>query len=432
MKIKYYNLLIITPIFFTITLVISFINYQNELEELDQGIKSKAQSIIVPSKIFIEHMLKNKNLPDISKKIEENFNKIIKYKQATRIYISQKGKILIDTNKDDRYKLKTIRDLDKLRIRDFFAKKNFQLVTAQTTIKSKNKNLILHIDFNPTSFYNEKDTYLIEMILVIVLATIFGIFTSIIISKVIISKIYKLNRDAKDIASGNYAHNNYGENIQEFTDLGNTLNIVKSIMDEIISKAKNSILKEINLQDNDNLIDEFHKISDCNKIVSTKNIDLYIASLGKYEVEYFYKSFLHNKKIYAYIGKSKVEKSIIKSLLNSEAIKKYITAHIKNNTFDTSKMLNLFEIDFFELICIDEENKMQNILFQEGKKTESETTIKGKTVQYKCIKNISIKNQLEVYIANYPKLTLSTIINDLINILDNKKFELFILFKKRF
>lgn len=431
MKIKYYNLLIITPIFFVIALVVSFVDYKDELKELDQGIKSKAKSITIPSKIFIEHMLKNKNLLDISKELEENFNKVIKYKQATRIYISRKGKVLIDTNKDKKYKLKVIRNLDKLRVTDFFAQKDFQLVTIHTPIKSKEGSLILSVDFNPTSFYNEKYIYLMEMILMISLATIFGIITSIILSKIVISKIYKLNADAVAIASGDYTHNSYVENIQEFTDLGDTLNIMKSIMNEIISKTKNAMLKEIKLQDNDDLVDTFHKISDSDEMVSIKNIDLYIKSTGKQEAEYFYESFIYDNKLYAYIGKLESEKSTIESLLNATAIKKYITAHIKNSTLDVLKMSSIFKIDFFELISIDEKNKIKSTLLQEDQKTQSETTIESKMVHFRCMKNSSIKNQIEIYTENYQELTLSTIIDDLENILKNKQFELFILFQKR-
>ena len=431
MKVKYNNLFLITPIFFTIALVMSFLDYKDEMKVLDWSIESKAKAIAIPSRIFIEHMLKEKSLTDISPKLEKKFVKIIQHKQATRIYISKKSRILIDTNKEKISKLVTIRNLKKSRITDFFIQGDLKLVTIHIPIKSKEKNLVLSVDVDCSTFYNDKKTSLIKMILTIIFAIFFGVITSVILSRIITLKIYELNADAAAIAAGNYSPNSYVENIREFTDLGDTLNIMKSIMNEIISKTKNAMLKEEKLQNNDDIVDVFHNISHSNEIVSIKNINLYITLTGIQKAEYFYKSFVHDNKIFAYTGKVATETSTIITLLNATATQKYITAHIENASFDVMKMLNIFQVDYFELICIDETGIMQSTKIIEGQKIEKEVILENEIVNFKCMNNSSIKNKLEIYIANFQELSLTTLIKDLPSILENKKFELFILFEKR-
>lgn len=431
MKIKYNNLFIITPIFFAIALVMSFLDYKDEIKELDWGIKSKAESIAIPSRIFIEHMLKENTLVEVSEELKIKFEKVLKHKQATRMYISKKSRILVDTKQERKSNIVVIRKLKETRITDFFLENNLKLVTIHMPIKAEEKNLVLSIDVDCSSFYDDKETALMEMILTIIFAIIFGIITSVILSRIVIAKIHELNADAKAIASGNYNHNSYIESIREFTDLGDTLNIMKSIMNEIIFKAKNTMLKEEKLQDDNDLADMFYSTSNTNELLSIKDTSLYIISTGRRKPEYFYDSFVYQNQIFAYFGKIEARKSTIATLLNASAIQNYIKSSIESSRFDASKMSDIFQITAFELICLSENNSIKTTKLQESSLEVSEITLQNETVNFRCMEESAVKNKLNLYIDNYQDLQLSLLVNDLPSILENKEFDIFILFQKK-
>jgi len=431
MKIKYNNFLIIVPIFILIALVMSYLNYINEVKEIKWGIETKAKSIAIPSKIFIEHMLQEKKFSDVIVDVKPKFENILKYNQAQRFYISVDKKIILDTDDEKGTDTLTIADnLDKTVLSDVFIKNSMNLITIHTPISGAEANTVLSIEVDNTDFFKRIDDAFIEIIFTVVIASILGVITSYILSKIVTTKIFSLNAHAKAIASGNYSHNSYMGSIHEFTDLGDTLNIVKSIMKEIIFKTKNIIVEEEKFRSDEDLINTYNKVLFDSKKSSLNGIDIFINSIGNPEAGFFFDSLSDFTKLYAYIARVENEQTSIDTLIKANAAQKYISSKIKKNSLDLLKLVKLFNINYLKFISIDENDMLHSYEVINGVEKESVINLKDGSVYLICEENSSIEKILQVYIQNYKELSIEDISEDVPNLFSYGVNEIFILAQK--
>lgn len=431
MKIKYNNFLIITPIFFTIALVMSYLSYMNEVKEIRWGIESKAESIAIPSRIFIEHMLKEKTIDTVVEELKPKFANILKYNQAQRFYITENKHILLDTSSDkitDEVGVPT--QLTTSTISEPYVKNNRQQVTIHMPISGSAANTVLSIEVDNTAFFKQIDDAFSTMIFSIILISILGLITSYILSRIVTEKIYELNKDAHAIASGNYAHNSYIGNIREFTDLGDTLNIMKSIMKEIIFKTKNIIIEEEKFRSDEDLVNTYNNTLLSTKLVSINGIDVCISSIGTLEEGCFFDCFYSANTIFAYIAKAKSGTSAIETALSANATQRYIESKVTNDELDISKLQSIFNLDYLEFISIDEHALLHNSKIIAGKIKQSEKQIKENTTHLVCQAGSLIEKELKIYLENYQELSLENISTDISKLFPSKVSELFILVKR--
>jgi len=428
MKIKYNNFLIIVPIFLLIASVMSYLNYINEVKEIRWGIESKAKSISIPSRVFIEHMLKEKKLSDVLVDIKPKFENILKYNQAQRLYISQNQKVLLDTATAEDSKPFTISSsLDKSIISEMFTKNNLHLVTIHTPINGAEPNTILSIEVDNTDFFKRIDEAFTEIIFTIMVALILGIITSYILSRIVTTKIYALNTHAKAIASGSYSHNSYMGSIHEFTDLGDTLNIVKSIMKEIVYKTKNIIVEEEKFRSDEDLVNTYDRaLFDTNKS-SINGVDVSINTIGHQKTGYFFDSLSSGGKLYAYIATVENETSSIETLLKANSAQRYISSKILKDNLEILKLVKIFNLTYLKFISIDENYILNSYEIVNGVEKKSSINLEDGSVELICIDNSSIEKVLAVYIENYQELNIEDISKDASNLFSDGVNEIFIL-----
>ena len=428
MKIKYNNFLIIVPIFLLIASVMSYLNYINEVKEIKWGIESKAKSISIPSRVFIEHMLKEKELSDVLVDIKPKFENILKYNQAQRFYISQNQKVLLDTSSQKDSELLNIDyNLDKSILSEMFTKNSLHLVTIHTPIKGVKENTILSIEVDSTDFFKRIDDAFTEIIFTILVALVLGVITSYILSRIVTTKIYALNTHAKAIAAGSYSHNSYMGSIHEFTDLGDTLNIVKSIMKEIVYKTKNIIVEEEKFRSDEDLVNTYDRALFDTKKASINGVEVSINTIGHQKTGYFFDSLSANGKLYAYIAIVEHETSSIETLLKANAAQRYISSKIQKGNLDISKLVKIFNLNYLKFISIDENYILNSYEIVNGVEKKSSIDLEDGSVRLICIENSSIEKILAVYIENYQELNIEDISKDAPNLFSDGVSEIFIL-----
>ena len=431
MKIKYNNFLIITPLFFTIALAMSYLNYIDEVREIKWGIESKAKSIAIPSSIFIEYMLKAEDLSKVLEEVKPKFENILHYNQAQRFYISQGKHILLDTAPEKSSNELIIPDnLKDTIVSEMYTKNNRQQITIHTPIEGASVNTVLSVEVDNTAFFKQIDEAFYEMIYSIIFISILGLITSYILSRIVTGKIYALNKDAHAIATGNYSHNSYIGNIREFTDLGDTLNIMKSIMKEIIFKAKNIIIKEDKFRSDEELLNTYNKAFSSSKKVSIGEIELAINSIGYPEIGYFFDCFVFSGKIYAYMAKAEIRDSSLETILITDAAQRYILYKVQKQSFDILQVKQIFKLDYFEFISIDENALLHASKTVNGKILESNIKMKDDIVHLICNENSPIERELRIYIENYQELSIGELSADILKLFPSRTSELFVMVQK--
>jgi len=429
MKIKYNNFLIIVPIFILIASVMSYLNYINEVKEIKWGMQTKAKSIEIPSRIFIEEMLKKQKLSEILENIKPKFQNILNYNQAKRFYISQDGHILLDTDsKTNANNLSLPKNLKTTTLSEAYLKNELHIISIHSPIKNTKQNTILSIEVDNTDFIERIDEAFKEIFYVMIIATILGLITSYILSKIVTNKIYALNNNAKAIASGNYSRNSYIGSIHEFTDLGDTLNIVKSIMKEIVFKTKNTIVEEEKFRSDDDLVNTYNDVLFDSKKDTVNNINIAINSIGYPEAGYFFDSFSSSGKLSAYIAKIEEQSSSVDTLLKANAAQKYISSKI--NDLDVQKLQKIFNLSYLEFLSVDENNLLHSQKIVNENIKDSTIDLNDNLIHLICKDSSLVEKELNIYIQNYPELNIEDIAKDIPSIFTDVVGEIFIMIQK--
>jgi len=430
MKIKYNNFLIIVPIFILIASVMSYLNYMNEVKEIKWGMQTKAKSFAIPSKIFIEEMLKKQQLDDVLEEIKPKIENILGYKQALRFYISKNQEILFDTadtKLEENFKI--VQNIKKPLLGDVFSKGGKSRLSVHVPLENAGADLILSVETDVTDFTNRMDEAFTEIMYTIIVSAFFGFLTSYILSKIVTAKIYALNNYAKAISSGNYHHSSDIGKIHEFADLGDTLDILKSIMKEIVSKTKNIIIEDEKFRSDDDLIHTYHEVLYAPSKSTLKGITISINTLGYPEVGYFFKSFIHKDKLFAYLGKVNEEITSIETILKADAAQKYLMSKIQSNALELKKFEKMFNLNYLELIEVNK-NSLHLDRLSEGIESKKSIDLKKGRIHLVCSENSLVKNRLTDYIQNYPKLSINDIIVDLPSLFANKANEVCVMIQK--
>ena len=439
MNIKYRNFFTITSIFFIIVLVISILNYNNDKNEIMWEINEEAKSIAIGSSIFIEDIISNSTIIDKKDKILMHLNRIKKYKQANEFYIINNSKIILTTEQN--YTKKTIKK-EAIQLEDksiilsqLYRENNNSFLNAITNIKKDNRVVAtLTVKVNANSIIKHLDNSLYTLIITIIVVSIIGIIISIIISNIIIKRIKILKKVANSIAEGNYTEKANLLDIKEFKDLEDTLNTMRSIMQEILFKAKNSIIEKEKFSSNDNLGYGYSNISLNSKVKFYDNVEIGIKKISNIATESLFDIVSNQEKIFAFIGEIETQKKSIDSAIKANTAKYYLSKKIIQT--NELNFINEFINDFYikELLIIEIDKKSLNL--NKYKITKESTTkdsikIEKNKILYFHTLDKEIYTELDSYIQNYKFLSIKEIGDDL-DILFNKKYNgLLLLIQKR-
>ena len=444
MKIKYRNLLTITPIFFIIVLVISILNYYNDKNEIMWGINQEAKSIAIGSSIFIENIISNSTIIKESDKILMHLNIIKKYKQANEFYIiNNNNKIILTTEKNitkKALKKEPIELKDKnIILSKIYTDNNNSFLNATTTIKKDKKivaTLTVKVNANNVIKYLTNSIY--TLIITIVIISIIGVLVSTIISNIVIKRIRILKEVSNSIAEGNYHDKGNLLDIKEFKDLEDTLNTMKSIMQEILFKAKNSIIEWEQFSSNDDLGYIYSNVSLKSKIEVYDNIEIGIKKIGNIKVETLFDIVSNKEKIFSFMGEVEKQDKSIDSAINASTANYYLSKKlIYNNNLDfINEFINDFSIKKLFLIEINKKtlnlNKYQ--IIENNIKKSSIKIDENNLIYFDTNKNIinnNIYRELDSYIKNYKFLTINEIEKDLDRLFSKRYNGLLFLIKKR-
>ena len=191
MKIKYNNFLIITPIFLAISLVMALLNYSNEHTEVNWGLKTKADAISTPSRIFIEHMLQKESLSNVLRDVEPKLDRVLHYSQANRFYISQDDKILLDTQ-EQKEKTVILKEIKDTQVSSIYTKNGHAQVVVHTPIKGAPNNTYLSVEIDADDAAEQLHTAIYEMIFTVLIISMMGLISAYILSKIVTAKILSL------------------------------------------------------------------------------------------------------------------------------------------------------------------------------------------------------------------------------------------------
>lgn len=415
MKIKYNNFLIITPIFFAIAFVISMLNYSNEKNEIMWGVKEEASSIGIASTIFIENMIKTEELTSLRDRLLMHFNRIKRYNQAKRFYITNDKKVLIDSDENN-LKAKIIKP-NEFRDKDFilseiYNRDEINLIDIYLPIKKDGKvKAILTVEIDVSDVSKELSESINEMVITIILITLIGIFVSILLSNIVIKKIASLSRVANSIAMGNYSENINVGTIREFSDLGDTLNTMKSIMQEILFKTKNSIIEEEQFRSEDDLLKTYGKVFLTSKIEKSENVEFSIDKIGEVEVGNFFNIISNSENIFCFFGRVESKEDSLSSAIHVSSLNEYLSKRfIYDDINYLNKAIDIFKIKELTLIHVNREIKLYT--YSDNKLSVKRVDFENRVIFFHTFDK-KIDREIEIYLKNYNFLTIDELSSDL-------------------
>lgn len=439
MNIKYRNFFTITPIFFIIVLIISILNYNSNKDEIMWKINEEAKSIAIGSSVFIDNIIKDSSLLDKKDEILIHLKRIKKYNQAEEFYITDKSNnIIFSTEKNSTKKILEPKEI-ALEDKNIFLSKIYQennnsYINASTDIKENNNTVAtLTVKVNANSIIKHLDDSFLVFIITIFIVTIIGIILSQIISDIVIKRIKILKGVAKSIAEGDYNEKVNFLDIKEFKDLENTLNTMKSIMQEILFKAKNSIIEQKQFSSKNDLYYIYSNLFLNSKRKIDKNIEVAIEKIGTVPAEFIFNIVSNNETIFLYFGEIEAPDKSIDTAIKASSANYYLSKKLmySNNNLN---FLDEFRDNFFIknlLIIKIDKNKLNVEKYQISKNRVDKSYIKidKDKILYFHTLDKDANEKLDVYIKNYKFLNIKELSNDL-NILFKDRYNGLILLIK--
>ena len=420
MKLKYNNFLIIVPVFLILGIVLSIFNYTLEKNEIMWGLDSELESITKATAIFVRDNKDNTN-------IEKSLKKIIEYNRAKAITLIKLDKVIIDVKANEFDKEIKPYDVKKLSINelvksDIYIYHDLSLIDAYIKIDNLNSSIVVTIEVS--SVVEKLEEEYIEAIITTLIITLIGFLVSIILSIIVTYKIAEVSMMAQALSSGKYdTEFNFGK-VKEFSDLGATLDIMKSILQEVLFKTRNSIMQEELFSKDNLLVDFYNNSNNKSSYLESEGIILNIKSLG--DSGSFYHCFEDTKFIYSYFGTIEDINDKMTSTITSCGLSYYIHKIIEqNHTIDLDALSKEYNIKSLTIAIADKRSGKLNIQNLKG----DDTSIDLNDAEVHILNNSHITTKVQKYISKYPNLTISEIADDISILFDEK--DIFMIISKQ-
>lgn len=411
MKLKYNNFLIITPIFLFLGIVMAFFNFSIQKREMTWDLHEEVSSTLMATAIFLKHS-EHLSTPQIT----QAFKKIISYNRVKKIlYINNLKNIIKveDHNFTKEYKAFNKNTLleDNISIGNVYQFNTFSFINAE--IKMKGTHEKLNMIFNISDFNDKFKTVYIQSFMIISIVTLIGILISIILSIVVANKIRDISMMAKALASGEYDTLFNLSKIKEFSELGITLDIMKSILQEAFLKTKNRMIQKKFLDKEDDKLALYTPINSNSNIFKSDHISLIVKTVG-YQEDTFYNVIENGDFIYIYFGNLREEIKGENSTIISTSLAYYLDTVIHKKKNINLDFMSTFEIKSFTYAVIDKTKnhiKLSNLNKYE-KDIEKKLDDNQKYIFYsEC--DIELEERVQSYIDNYSQLSLTELSHDI-------------------
>jgi HAMP domain-containing protein len=262
MRIRTQNLLAIVPIFLGMALINGILAYTTQYQEIRWGINEEIYAITTATAEFLDTDLirtlkKNPDDERAREKLSVPFNKIkifqnqqrffllypddktifFRYSTEDKTYDIPKPTIEIDQFKDDESDLV----LDGIRK----IGENKSALIAYAPIYDRDGNLIsiLMIEHDAKYFLDRIKNIKNKIFIITGSIVLIGLIAALLISRIINQKINELNKAALIVESGQYDYRVNITTIQEMVDLSNTFNTMSSILGEVLSRTKRTLIE---------------------------------------------------------------------------------------------------------------------------------------------------------------------------------------------
>jgi len=415
MNIKYNNLVIIVPIFLMLALILTSVNYTIQKKELMTGLKEEAVSATKATGIFLAHKT---DIYAQKNEIQTSIDRIISFGRLKRIIIANEKAIVLQSIDDvlTRDKANPY-DYKKAQNLKIYSEKNIALYNHSIKIKNSDLSLYITVDASYIKLALEESLYFSAGVVVILV--ILGFIASFILSTITSRNIGNLSLFARALASGDFKDRDQSFVIKEVNDLSNTLSIVQSILKEMLSKTKNSILDN-EFFNNEQEVSKLYPIKKGNKELINSNIEFQIAVIDEKNKKEFYSCWEDEKFIYTFVGEVKSTNNDLDDYVGASSTTALISHYLYKNKFDIKKLSTMYDIKSLLVIKFDKDTYKleQHSIFKDEITTSNTTLTKG--TYYSFYHNMKANNNLQNYITRYSHLKLKDLVSDIRTIFNNE------------
>ncbi len=415
MNIKYNNLVIIVPIFLILALILTSVNYTIQKKELMEGLKEEAVSATKATSIFLAHKT---DIYTQKSEIQTSIDRIISFGRIKRIIIANDKAVVLQSIDDvlTRAKLSPY-DYQKAQNLKIYSEKDFTLYNNSTEIKNTDLTLYITVDASYIKLALEESLYFSAGVVAVLV--VFGFIASFILSLITSRNIANLSLFARALAGGDFKEREQNFVIKEVNDLGNTLSIVQSILKEMLSKTKNSILDN-EFFNNEQEVSKLYPLKKGQKKLIHSNVEFQIAVIDEKNKKEFYSCWEDEKFIYTFVGEIKSTNNDLNDYVGASSITSVLIHHLNNNKFDINKLNTMYGIKSLLVIKFDKHTyKLEQDSIFKDKITRSSKTLK-KDSYYSFYHNIKANNNLQNYITRYSHLKLEELVSDIRTIFNNE------------
>jgi len=415
MNIKYNNLVIIVPIFLILALILTSVNYTIQKKELMEGLKEEAESATKATSIFLSHKT---DIYTQKSEIQTSLDRIISFGRIKRIIIANDKAVVLQSIDDDltRDKLSPY-DYKNAQNLKIYSEKNIALYNHLTKIKNTDLTLYITVDASYIKLALEESLYFSAGVVAVLV--VLGFIASFILSLITSRNIANLSLFARALAGGDFKEREQNFVIKEVNDLGNTLSIVQSILKEMLSKTKNSILDN-EFFNNEQEVSKLYPLKKGQKNLIHSNVEFQIAVIDEKNKKEFYSCWQDENYIYTFVGEIKGTNNDLSDYVGASSITSVLMHHLNNNKFDINKLNTMYGIKSLLVIKFDKHTyKLEQDSIFKDEITRSSKTLK-KDSYYSFYHNIKANNNLQNYITRYSHLKLEELVSDIRTIFNNE------------
>ena len=444
MRLRTQNILVITPIFVVLFILLGFLQYQSERRELLWGFRQQVSSLLVATSEFIgkkkiEYIY---NTGDFES-IREPLRKLEGWNQIKNLYIFSPEKL----NDDALLVLLGEKEIKNIPEYDFYSdsKPNGNDFITTDLHSAKNSSLevsaflpylgngnkkiqyVLGVDIDASSYQSDMQSILRIIIIALVIAFITGMLVALFAGNVLADHLKRLKNSIQKVKQ--YPDKKAKRNvIEEIHDLDNILNTMNSILEGVVSRTHKDLFNVSRIRKLEDILIKYKEVTWKPVDISVGNIDIVLRYFGKEYNGDFQGIFPHNDKVYSICGSIKKTDSIdieyycINAFSCYHSIKNAITSDkksIKDAILAISKLLPLESLH-----CVtfsskqDKEQKNENrdisyVSYTNGKvKTENRILKKDSYfVVHTCPE--SADNIFQMFLQLFHTMPLSLILQDI-------------------
>lgn len=407
MKLKYNNFLIITPVFFLLGLALASFNFYLEKKEVIWSIEEELKSVTIATAIFLENSYEDEE------KVLKSFERLRSFNKVKRLVLFKDKNPLISSvdeglslSKKNYHKIKTYHQSA------IYQDNNMSLVDAHIPLKEEGLSLMLSLDVSDAQ--RNLHTELIEAIVIVGILSFLGLVISIIITFIVTRKIFMLKLMAQSLSSGKYNTNLNMGSVKEFTDLAQTLDIMKSILQEMLFKTRNSYFQDDLFFRDEALVHKCHENTQCSKVLESKGFEVSLINSSALNARALYNLFEDENSIYIYYASIKASKySALQESIQAQSLNLYLQAYVQENTFDLEELKSIYDIEYLRLIRINKKDDSLEEVFCD-RHSDTDESYKVKPDEVYVITNFKeIQKKYEHYIQAYKDLSLQELSKDL-------------------